>query len=194
MLLRCGKWHAQSHEAGILTFHRSSRDLEIMIISNNEDIITSMQQKPKQHIAEQCPKYKLTFPGSRQAHTSYPFALHSVRYVAWGYSSCKDSFFVTSHLCTGNVEVNGHCKACNSLGQDTHLQNIIARYTNGVHDNASLVFHGIGGLIEVVHWKMSMINTLHLCHLNNARKLVRQESIIDIHKQMLLALSTQRIP
>jgi hypothetical protein len=117
-----------------------------------------------------------------------------VRYVAWGYSSCKDSFFVTSHLCTGDVEVNKHCKACNSLGQDTHLQNIIARYTNGVHDNASLVFHGIGSLIKVVHWKMSIINTLHLCHLNNARKLVRQESIIDIHKQMLLALSTQHIP
>ena len=63
-----------------------------------------------------------------------------------------------------------------------------------MYDNALLVFHGIGGLIEVVHWKMSMIDTLRLHCLNDKRKLIAQEGIIDIHKQMLLALSMQRIP
>jgi hypothetical protein len=92
------------------------------------------------------------------------------------------------------VEVNGHCKACDSLGRDNHLQNIVARYTSSVHDNALLVFHGIGGLIEVVHQKTSMIDTLRLHHLNNARKLIGQKGVIDIYKQMLLALLTQCIP
>jgi hypothetical protein len=193
-VLQCGEWHAQSHEAGVLTFNRSSRDLEIMIISDDKDIITLTRWEPKWSIAEQCPGYQLTFPGSQQAHTSYPFALHSTHYVAWGYSSCKDRFFVTSHSCTGNVEVNGCCKACNSLGRDNCLQNIVARYTNCMHDNALLVFHGIGSLIEVVHWKTSMIDTLCLHRLNDVRKLVVQEGIINIHKQMLLALSTQCIP
>jgi hypothetical protein len=35
---------------------------------------------------------------------------------------------------------------------------------------------------------------LRLRHLNEARKLVGQEGVIDVHKQMLLALSSQRIP
>ncbi len=67
-------------------------------------------------------------------------------------------------------------------------------YSDGIHDNSPLVFHGIGGLVEVVRHKTLMIDVLRLHHLNNARKLVRQEGVIDVHKQMLLALSSQRIP
>ena len=171
-----------------------------MIISDDEDVISLMGPEciagppSSEKSAKLCPGYQLTFPGSQDAHTSYPFALHSAHYVAWGYSSRKDGFFITSHSCTGNIKVNGRCKACNDLGRDNRLQKIVARYTKGVHDNASLVFHGIGGLIEVVHRKMSTIDTLRLRRLNDARKIVGQEGVIDIHKQMLLALSTQHIP
>ena len=72
--------------------------------------------------------------------------------------------------------------------------NIISRYTDGTHKNAPLIYHGIGGLIDVVHRKISEIDCLHLHRLNDMRKLAGKEGVIEVHKQMLLALSTQRIP
>jgi hypothetical protein len=99
-----------------------------------------------------------------------------------------------SHLCTGVVESNGRCKACNKLGENDYLEKIIARYTGGVHENAPLVFPGIDGLIDVVRWKTSANDALRLRHLNDVKKLVGKEGVIDVHKQMLLALSSQRIP
>jgi hypothetical protein len=80
------------------------------------------------------------------------------------------------------------------LGENEYLKNIIARFTDGIRDNSPLVFHGIGGLVEVVCHKTSMIKVFRLGRLNDSRKLVGQEGVIDVHKQMLLALSTQRIP
>jgi len=86
------------------------------------------------------------------------------------------------------------CGSCDDLGNNENLKKIIARYTNGTHDNSPLVFHGIGGLIEVVCHKTSLIDVLHFRCLNDVRKLVGQEGVIDMHKQMLVALSTQCIP
>ena len=57
-----------------------------------------------------------------------------------------------------------------------------------------LVYHSIAGLIDVMHQKTLTIDVLHLYCLNNTRKLVGHEGIIDIHKQMLMALSMQCIP
>ena len=99
-----------------------------------------------------------------------------------------------SHSCLGRAIASQHCQHCDDLGSNEYLKNIITRYTDGVHNNAPLVFHGIGGLVEVVRRKTSTIDGLRLNRLNNARKLVGQEGVIDVHKQMLVALSTQRIP
>jgi len=65
---------------------------------------------------------------------------------------------------------------------------------NGIYKNMPLVYHGIGGLIETVHRKMKAIDVLCLCHLNDLRNLIGKEGVIDIHKQLLLAISSQRIP
>ena len=71
---------------------------------------------------------------------------------------------------------------------------MIARWTYGIHDNLPLVFHGISGLVEVVRCKTLMINVLWLNRLNDAQKILGKEGVIDMHKQILLALSTQHIP
>jgi hypothetical protein len=100
-----------------------------------------------------------------------------------------------SHLCAGVVETkSGQCKACNDLGKNEYLEKIVARYTNGVHENTLLIFHGIGGLVDVVCRKTMAINVLCLCCLNNVKKLLGKEGTIDVHKQMLMALSSQHIP
>jgi hypothetical protein len=114
--------------------------------------------------------------------------------LPWDYGTHNDAFVLTSHSCSCKAEVNGRCKACDSLGNNENLKRIIVRYTNGVNENTQLVYHGIAGLIDVVHQKMSMIDVLRLHRLNDAKKLVGHEGIIDVYKQMLMTLSTQRIP
>jgi hypothetical protein len=83
---------------------------------------------------------------------------------------------------------------CASLGQNRYLQKIITRYIDGIHENAPLIYHGIGGLIDIVHQRSSEVDRLCLCRLYDMRKLAGKEGVIEVHKQMLLALSMQRIP
>jgi DnaJ-class molecular chaperone len=107
---------------------------------------------------------------------------------------CHNRFFLVSHLCTGLVERNGQCKQCDGLHSNEHLQKIDARFRNGVYENTNLVYHGMGGLVNIVHRKTQTINLLCLCHLNDLKKLVGKEEAINMHKQILLAISSQQIP
>lgn len=170
-----------------------------MIISDDEDILSVRcttgvsSTKQKAHL-EACPGYLLTFPRGQWADTSYPFALHTLLSLPWYYRTRKEGFYLVSHSCLGRAVAGQRCGPCDNLGNNEYLKKIIVRYTYGVHDNSPLVFHGIGGLVEVVRRKTSTIDVLRLSRLNAARKIIGQEGVIDIHKQMLLALSTQRIP
>jgi hypothetical protein len=175
---------------------------DVTFISDDEDLPSQLQkaiviptkQQSVDAPAKTCPGYQLTFPPGQQGHTSYPFALHTVLSLPWDYSVHRDGFFVISHSCTGMVERNGRCKRCDDLQENDKLKKIIARYTDGVHENAQLVYHGIGGLINVVRRKMLANDLLHVHRLNDLKKLVGQVGVIDVHKQMLLALSSQHIP
>ena len=144
--------------------------------------------------AKQCPGYQLTFPPSQHGHTSYPFDLHSLISLPWDYCACCDGFFVVSHLCIGVVGANGRCKPCDNLRKHDILKNIITRYMYGIHQNAPLAFHGISGLIDVARQKTLENDALRLHCLNDVRKLVGKEGALDIHKQMLLAILSQRVP
>ena len=106
----------------------------------------------------------------------------------------RDGFFLVSHFCTGVVGGNARCERCDNLGNDEYLRKIVGRLMNGVHENSALVFHGVGGLIEIAHRKTQTIDLLRLRRLNDFKKLVGKEGAIDMHKQMLLAISSQRIP
>ncbi len=70
----------------------------------------------------------------------------------------------------------------------------MTQYTDSIYENSLLIYHGIGGLIDVVHRKSSEVDHLHLHWLNDMWKLAGKEGVIEIHKQMLLALSMQCIP
>jgi hypothetical protein len=94
----------------------------------------------------------------------------------------------------GKAEANGHCKACDSLRKNENLKKIIVRYTNSIYENTQLVYHSITSLIDVVCQKTLTINGLCLRYLNDAKKLVDHKGVIDVHKQMLMALSIQYIP
>jgi hypothetical protein len=174
----------------------------VTIISDDDDFPSEMQKgivsikKRQESItpAKSCPGYQLHFPPGQQAHTSYPFALHTILPLAWDYSGRCDGFFLISRACTGIVERNGRCKRCDDLRNNEYLEKIIARYVNGIHENTPLVYHGIGGLVNIVHRKIQAINLLRLRRLNDLKTLVGREGTLDIHKQMLLAISSRRIP
>jgi hypothetical protein len=175
-----------------------------MIISSDDDDDDGMPSEWNELMvsittpAKQCLGYQLTFPSSQHAHTSYPFSLHSLIPLPWDYCTCRDGFFVVSHLCTGMVKgvvgADGQCKACDNLRKHDILEKIITRFTYGIHQNAPLAFHGIGGLIDVACRKTLENDALCLRCLNDVRKLVGKEGALDVHKQMLLAISSQCIP
>jgi hypothetical protein len=114
--------------------------------------------------------------------------------LPWDYGTRKGAFILMSHLYLGKAEVNRFCQACDNLRNNENLKKIIIRYTNGIYENTQLVYHGIAGLIDVVHRKTSMIDVLRLHCLNNVRNLMGHKGTIDVHKQMMIALLTQRIP
>ena len=197
------------HSAVLTTFKYPYRQLQspalqpldIIILSDDEDILstpcpkhasTTKSQSQEAH-PKSCPGYQLTFPPGQWANTFYPFALHNLLSLPWYYSTHKEGFFLTSHSCLGLAVADQHCGPCDNLGGNKYLKNIIARYTDSIHDNSPLIFQGIGGLVKVVHRKTLIIDGICLSHLNDARKLVRQEGIIDVHKQMLFALLSQHI-
>ncbi len=175
---------------------------DVITISDDDDLPSQMQErvvsiKNKQVSnipAKPCPGYQLHFLPGQQAHTSYPFALHTILPLTWDYRGRSNGFFLTSHWCTGVAGRTGQCKRCDDLVNDEYLQKIVARYTKGIHENTTLVYHGVGGLINIVHQKTKAIEVLRLSRLNDLKKLVGKEGTIDIHKQMLLAISSQRIP
>jgi len=129
---------------------------DITIVSDDDDLPSETQKRvvsvTKQQApnapARPCPGYQLHFPPGQQAHTSYPFALHTILPLTWDYSGCRDGFFLISHLCTGIVGTNGRCRGCDDLGNNEYLQKIVARFTDGIHENTPLVYQGLGGLIE----------------------------------------------
>lgn len=188
----------------IVSFLRSTSPItfNVTIILDDEDLPSSIQKaiailKKQTSVdtpAKMCSGNQLIFPLSQQGHTFYPFALHTILSLPWDYSVHCDGFFIISHLCTGMVERNGQCKQCDNLEKNENLKKIVTRYTDGVHENTQLVYHGIGGLIDVVRQKTLANDLFCVCRLNDLKKMVGQIGIVDMHKQMLFALSSQHIP
>jgi hypothetical protein len=182
----------------------SQTQFDIITISDSDDedspsqkqkaVIFPAMQQSVDAPAKTCPGYRLIFPPGQQGHTSYLFALHTILSLPWDYSVHRDGFFVISHSCTGLVERNGRCKRCDDLEKDEKLRKIVARYTDGVHENAQLVYHGIAGLIDIVRRKKLANDLLRVHRLNDLKKLAGKVGVIDMHKQMLLALSSQHVP
>ena len=181
----------------------STNQSNVIIISDDDDLQSDAQKrvvsvKKKQTFNapdKACPGYQLHFPPGQQAHTSYPFALHTVLPLAWDYIGRRDGLFLVSHACTGVVGGgSGRCQRCSDLGNNEYLRKIVARFMDGIHENTQLIYHGIGGLVDIVHRKTQANDALRLCRRNELKQLVRREGTIDIHKQLLLAISSQRIP
>ena len=153
--------------SGSITANHSNVTTEVTIISDDDAGDELQSETPKRVVSfkkwhasntphKPCPGYELHFPLGQQAHTSYPFALHTVLPLPWDYSGRRNAFFLISHMCTGVAGRNGQCvrcDACNDLRNNEYLQKIVARIKNGIHENTPLIYNGVGGLIDIVHRK-----------------------------------------
>lgn len=79
--------------------------------------------------------------------------------------------------------------ACNGLNKNEALQGIQHCITDAVKENSPYVYHSLGGLMELLQRKETIIDEFCLQRLNIARHLVNCEGALDIHKQILITFS-----
>ncbi|KAH9173746.1 hypothetical protein EDB89DRAFT_1801370, partial [Lactarius sanguifluus] len=65
---------------------------------------------------------------------------------------------------------------------------------NGVNEKAPYKFHGLAGMTETARKKDRTIDLFRLRRTNDAKKLVRCEGTITLHRQVLLAMSSGNVP
>ena len=63
----------------------------------------------------------------------------------------------------------------------------------GVHDNAHLIYHSIGGLISIVRKKTAEIQTLKLHWVNDVEKLAGKLGVIDELKQWVMVVGSGKV-
>jgi hypothetical protein len=141
-----------------------------------------------------CKGIFVDFPDGKDEHTSYPFGLHKERTLPWNYQSIDDSFYIQAKSCQKwSSEVGKACQECQKLTSSTVYTGVIHRILNGTHENVPLVYHGIGGLMAIVRHKTDLVAQLRMSKLNDSRKLLAKASVLEDHKQLILAIASGRV-
>ena len=88
------------------------------------------------------------------------------------------------------MSINGEsCQRCKDVLTNSILEGILDRIKDGVHENCTLAYQPIGGLIELVRKKNTMLDSMRFMKLTASRKLVTRARTIDDYKKFVLALS-----
>ncbi|KAI9430083.1 hypothetical protein H4582DRAFT_2064198 [Lactarius indigo] len=141
-----------------------------------------------------CEGIFVEFPHGKNHHISYPFGLHSERNVPWDYRSTKDKFYIQAKLCRKpSISQGSACEDCQALTSIPLYISVMDRIRHGVHENAPLVYHGVGGLVEVARRKTGQVRQLRLTKLNASRKLLGKATALDDHKQWIMAIASGRV-
>ena len=123
-----------------------------------------------------CEGILIEFPRRRNHHLSYPFGLHSERDILWNYSSTGDKFYIQAKKCRKPVISKGSaCKDCRALTSlPLYICIMMDRIRHGVHENTPLVYHGVGGIFELIRRKTEQVQQLQLTKLNKRRHVEAQ--------------------
>ena len=117
-----------------------------------------------------CEGILVEFPHGSNPHLSYPFGLHSERDIPWDYYSTGDKFYIQAKKCRKPVINKGSaCKDCRGLTSLPLYIGIMDRIRHGVHENTPLVYHGVGGIVEIIRRKTEQIEQLRLTKLSKKR-------------------------
>jgi hypothetical protein len=143
----------------------------------------------------QCKQHVVSAPSGQTGIGAYPFLLHVEEYTPWDFSSRGGSLLLRARKCENRkLDERGLCQPCRALLSNTRFRNILARMENGVNENTPYKFHGLTSLAEIARKKDRTINLYRLRRTNDAKKLVGREGTITLHRQVLLAMSSGKIP
>lgn len=84
-------------------------------------------------------------------------------------------------------------KACQGLVKNGTLDGIRTRINDGVHKSAPLVYHGIGGLLNLMQLQDIDKEFYWLRGLNQTRKLLGKVTALSDHKRLLIAMASGRL-
>jgi hypothetical protein len=93
------------------------------------------------------------------------------------------------------LDKDGLCKQCRSLLSSDRFRSFLACMQDGVvRENTPYRYHGLASLINITRKKEQTILMFCTRRINDARKLLRHEGVIDLHHQVLFAMSIGNIP
>jgi hypothetical protein len=123
---------------------------------------------------------------------SYPFGIHNEHIVPWDYHSINNRFYIQAKLCSRLIIREGRaCQDCCALTSIPLYAGIMDRIRCGMHESTPLVYHGVGGLIEVARQKSEQVCQVQLTRLNTSWKLLGKATALDSHKQWMMAIASR---
>ncbi|KAG6835458.1 hypothetical protein H0H93_001265, partial [Arthromyces matolae] len=138
-----------------------------------------------------CEGIRIDLPSGKSPHSTYPFGIHDMLGDPWDYSVHGGVMVLRSRQCSGQVVIKAEetrCVPCEHLLKNPNLHGILERMDTGVHENSALVYHGVGGLVKIIHRKTGQVRALRLRRLNDARKLVGKATALEDHKQWIMTI------
>ncbi|KAJ7648621.1 hypothetical protein DFH06DRAFT_997187 [Mycena polygramma] len=121
----------------------------------------------------------------------YPFALHKVRTLPWGFEYINGVLTLRSVGCQRTTSSGrSNCRSCAGLAKESTLQGIINRAEDGVHENANYAYHGFSGLTEMLHRKNKRIEELRLKGLSIASRVITQARSLSDYKRLVTAIGS----
>ncbi|KAF8999760.1 hypothetical protein BDQ17DRAFT_1427498 [Cyathus striatus] len=140
-----------------------------------------------------CPGVLVVFPTNQSPHIMYPYGLHAGNGDKWNYAVMNGSMRVYTQTCSRFAINTAACYPCRAIEKSDIFQHVLEQIEDSVHENAKLVYHGIGGLIEIAHHKTKQNDTLQFQKLNDAKKLAGKVVALDQHKALILAIASGSI-
>ncbi|KAH8995049.1 hypothetical protein EDB86DRAFT_2804872 [Lactarius hatsudake] len=142
-----------------------------------------------------CTQHIMSVKPGQTAIGTYPFLLHIEEHTPWEFSSHHGSLLLRARKCEDqDLNQDGLCRPCQALLSNDKFMKVLARAQDGVQDHTPYKYHGLTSLAEIAHKKEHTIEIFRLRRINDTKKLVQREGVISLHHQVLLAMSTEKVP
>lgn len=137
-----------------------------------------------------CQGIHLEFPDGQFPGGSYPFLLHDVKQLRWGYEYRQGRFYLRSNQCKGAASHGTkQCKACQHIDlDDGWLEGIRARLQNGVPRRAPNAYKPIGVLTAQNRQLRDSFDSKRLALFSAHVRLGVKSKKIDLHKRLVMAI------
>jgi len=170
--------------------------IDVDEIETISDLPTNTQSIEKELFRPACQGYVLQFPDGQSPHSAYPFGLHDLRTLPWDYAVHNGVMTLYARGCSSSVgtnSVSGRCEECKRLEKNPSLEGIRTRLKDGVHENASYAYHGIGGHHQLLHQKDASIKFYHLRRLNQEKTPLGKVTALSDYKRFMVAIASGKV-